>query len=282
MTSPALSATRASEAESLLAEGLARARRAHEGLEAGLRGLLGNLDRGLVSDRVVALVRSLIDDLAQQLAVDAGRSVPALAKDLIAEPAVLRHAHALALEDALAERLADQLSLDPVVSPLLQRLAQSDREASALLTVQAGFVQALRRGELAMGEWSAGSLRAVLAAAGGEGGQGEPANRSSLLDRVAAACGDQSLDLREAGAALFLTGLSQRTGMDRDAAVLLTSETDWARLALALRAAGLEPADVARQLFALHPDLSLPDGFAEIGADRAAALLAGPAGSAGA
>ncbi|MFN5819360.1 MAG: hypothetical protein ACK44Y_02890, partial [Novosphingobium sp.] len=51
-------------------------------------------------------------------------------------------------------------------------------------------------------------------------------------------------------------------------------EGQLARLALALRAAGVRPENVEEQVLAIHPDVSLPEGFETLGADRAAALLA--------
>ena len=47
-----------------------------------------------------------------------------------------------------------------------------------------------------------------------------------------------------------------------------------ARLALALRAAGLKQQAVEEQLLALHPQSAIPTGMESLGADRAAAILA--------
>ena len=74
--------------------------------------------------------------------------------------------------------------------------------------------------------------------------------------------------------AFFVSALALASGQDRDMAVLATNEGQLARLALALRAAGLKPAGVEEQFLALHPDVALPEGFETLGADRAAALLA--------
>ena len=73
---------------------------------------------------------------------------------------------------------------------------------------------------------------------------------------------------------MFLSALALASGQDRDTAVLATNEGQLARLALALRAAGLKPTAVEEQFVSLHPEVSLPDGFDSLGADRAAALLA--------
>jgi hypothetical protein len=57
--------------------------------------------------------------------------------------------------------------------------------------------------------------------------------------------------------------------------VLSFADRQFARLALALRAAGLKQQAVEEQFLYLHPEISLPDGFDRLRADRAAALLAG-------
>ena len=54
----------------------------------------------------------------------------------------------------------------------------------------------------------------------------------------------------------------------------MAHEGQVARLALTLRAAGLRPEAIEEQFLAIHPDVSLPDGFEALGADRAAAILA--------
>ena len=57
-----------------------------------------------------------------------------------------------------------------------------------------------------------------------------------------------------------------------------TSQAQLPRLALALLASGTRPAAVEQQFVALHPEVTLPDGFEALSADRAAALLAGSGG----
>ena len=73
---------------------------------------------------------------------------------------------------------------------------------------------------------------------------------------------------------MFLSALALASGQDRDMAVLATNEGQVARLALALRAAGLRGNSVDEQFVSLHPEIVLPDGFDALSADRAAALLA--------
>ena len=57
--------------------------------------------------------------------------------------------------------------------------------------------------------------------------------------------------------------------------MLSFADRQFARLALALRAAGLKQQAVEEQFLYLHPEIALPDGFDRLRADRAAALLAG-------
>lgn len=317
MNSPALSLPEETGVEVRFGEELALADEAMANARPILRHLLGNDDHALFSDRIVAQVRSLIEDLARQLAFAledalghpdarerATDAAPQLARALIASPSIIGHAHALALEALAAERLASRLSLDPVLSPLLEALiASPDRDTSAtavaLLAAQARFVQAQRRGELPLAELSGALLDVTLstmrAHCGGDdpvrgriaavlesavrGNFDESASRLGLLHRLADGMGSDAsvaLDIGHAGVALFVTALGDKAGIGRDAAVLATAESQLPRLALALLASGAKPAAIEQQLFALHADATLPEGFATLSADRAATLLAGP------
>jgi hypothetical protein len=51
------------------------------------------------------------------------------------------------------------------------------------------------------------------------------------------------------------------------------SDRQFARLALAMRAAGLKQPVVEEQFLYLHPEIELPAGFDRLTADRAAMLL---------
>jgi hypothetical protein len=83
-----------------------------------------------------------------------------------------------------------------------------------------------------------------------------------------------ALSVDHAGVAIFLSALSIGSGQDRDLTILSTNNRQLARLALALRASGLKPKAVEEQFAYLHPEFSLPEGFDDLRADRAAALLA--------
>ena len=320
MNNPAFTLTEDPGVEALFGEELALADQALANVDPMLRHLLGNDDHALFSDRVVAQVRAQIEDLARQLANSieaamgdadprerAGETAPLLAAAFIGSPPILGHAHALALEVQLAERLATRLSLDPVLSPLLQALiASPDPNTAAtamqVLAAQARFVQTQRRGELPLAELPGDVLHAALLimraiCAGGSPPRqriaaalesairsnfDEAANRFGLLHRLLGGIdggAHAALDVGHAGVALFVSALGLGAGLERDAAMLATtSQAQLPRLALALLASGARPAAVEQQFVALHPEVTLPDGFEALSADRAAALLAGAGG----
>jgi len=255
MSSPAFSATRDSEAAEPWAERLAAADRALEGSGTILKLFLAGGDEALFSDRVVAQVRALLGSLREQTDAE---SVP---------EALLGHVHALAIEAQLTERLGVEQALDPVVSPLLQRvLASSDPTASdlgrAVLAAQAEFVQTQRRGVLSSDQLS-------------DSAAPHRANRVALLDRAIGLLEDgrAALDLSRAGVALFLSALAQRSGLSREAATLATVPSQAPRLALALIAAGAGRETIERVLLALHPADVVPERWEAIEPGEATRLL---------
>lgn len=307
--------------EAALRERLARDEAMVETIVPILRHLLANEDNSVFSEEVVAKVRGMTGDIARQLldrqAAAAGEVEPrahdpeattALVGALIANPHLLRHVHALALEWQLTVRLQARLALDPVLPPLLQALiASSDGATSGLamqfLASQARFGQAQRRMTLPLGELPADLLHGVLVAmrtlAGVEpeadaqaaaaqaairADYDEGRSRLGLISRLVTGMGGGAvagLSIAHAGVAIFLSALAIGSGQDRDFAVLSTNEAQLARFALALRAAGLKPSAIEEQFVAVHPDGALPEGFARIGADRAIMLLADAGGMAG-
>jgi hypothetical protein len=320
MNSPALSPPEDLGVEGLLGDELAAADLALANIDPVLRHLLNADDRAPFSDRIVAQVRAQIEDLARQLAHAlenalgggegrgrASGTLP-LAAALIASRPILAHAHALAVEAQLAERFATQLSLDPVVSPRLQAAMASPIPTTAataidLLTAQARFFQEQRRGELPLSELPSEVLHAALLilrehAAGDPAREratamldgairnnfDEAASRLGLLQRLVSETEGGAiavLDICDAGVALFVTALGLFAGFERVLATLLTTEAQRARFVLALLASGADPAFVERQFFVLHPEATLPEWFATLRADDAAALLAGTSGSGG-
>lgn len=316
MAEPAFSLADDTALVALFAERLALSDKALDDARPILRHLLGTDDHELFSDRIVAAVGAQLRDIAFQLVVAvetaAGNPEPrgvaedacdSLALAFADHSVLLGHAHALALEVALAERLAARLGLEPVLSPLLQELIASDDAVTSagamnLLAAQARFGQTQRRGELPLGELPGDLLHAALIvmrtwigtgdlardahAAEAErairAGYDEASSRLGLLQRLVAGMGGGAigaLDLTHGGIALFATALALGSGHERDRAVLSLSEGQLPRLALALLACGLKAAAVEAQVLALHPDAALPLGLDGLRPDRSAALLAG-------
>ena len=275
--------------------------------------LLAQRDNSLFSDEVVARVRGMVGHVTRQLMTAARADGPAndgeldpaaeelLTADLSANIHFLVHCHALAIEYHLARRLEQRSGIDPVLSPLLQALIASDDGATAtsamtLLAAQARFMQQQRRMELPLNELPADlfhfaltTWRSVADKYPGESVSGDDAelrlrasfdegsSRIGLSNRIVSSLGagiSASLSVSHAGIALFLTGLATASRQERDLVCFATSESQLARLALSLRAAGLKPKEVEEQFLYLHPEVSLPEGFDFLRSDRAAGLLA--------
>lgn len=279
-----------------------------------LRHLLANDDHSVFGDDIIARVRGMMSHVARQLldALAAAEGTedrldhdPAQIADLVgalvAHSGFLGHVHSLALEWQLTERLLARLALDPVLSPLLQALiASSDPMVAsggmALLASQARFVQAQQRMQLPLSELPGDLLHAAILVMHGQAGMDPEAqtraaeaektiraaydegrSRLGLIARLITGMGGgatAALSVTHAGTAMFLSALALASGQDRDMAVLATNEAQLARLALALRAAGLKPQSIEEQFVSLHPEVALPAGFDQLGADHAAALLA--------
>jgi len=277
-----------------------------------MRHLLDGGGGTIFADVVIAGVRGMAADLARQLldarsqaaGVSERNEHPAaqlseLCAALTTNPALVSHCHALALEWKLAQQLHARLSLDPVLSPLLQsEMASADSETSALamrfLAAQARFCQEQRRMQLPLLELPGDLLHGALIAlrtvsspdldtlaeqaeATLRQAYDEARSRLGLAARLVSGLpegGLAALSLGHAGTALFLTALSLGSRQDRDLVALATDDSQLARLALALRACGLKQAPVEEQFLTLHPDVALPEGFEQIGPDRAAAMLA--------
>ncbi|SFF98925.1 hypothetical protein SAMN05518801_10531 [Novosphingobium sp. CF614] len=308
--------------EAVLREELARGDAMAETVLPILRHLIAAEDSSVFSDEILARIRGMLADLANGLldALAGGTGqrgghvtgeAELLVRALIDNPALLSHLHALALEWQLTERLQLRLALDPVVSPLVQAMISSadgttQGLAMTYLAAQARWCQAQRRMTLPPrelpGDLLHGLLLTVRALVGGapemtertarmEAGirqsYDEGASRLGLAARMITSLGGEAqaaLSVAHAGVPLFLTALALGSGQARDTVVLSTHEAQLARLALALRSAGLEPGDVEKQFLALHPEVTLPAGFDRVGPDLAAAILSSgpPAGRYGA
>lgn len=309
MTSGPATSDRFESAESLLREELARGDLLLGSVAPILRYLLANDDNSMFGDEIIARARGMIGDVARQLlhevmvADERNADVPdapdaeALAAALIRNPAFLSHIHALALEWQLTERLRSRLSLDPVRSPLLQALIGSRDEGTSglamkFLAAQARFCQSQRRMTVALGELPGDLLHDALMALRAVKGASvaidaaeaairvrydEGGSRLGLIARLVTGMGGgaiAALTVGHAGVAIFLSTLALASGQDRNLAALSTADSQIARMALALRAAGLKQQAVEEQLLALHAQSAVPEGMGRLGADRAAAILA--------
>jgi hypothetical protein len=281
-----------------------------------MRHLLASDRHSLFADEIVARVRGGVHDLARQLldALAAAQgsteridhtedSLAPFVEALSQVPGLVSHLHALSMEFQLTERLQDRLALDPVLSPLVQALLASTEPTTSalamnLLAAQVRFQQSQRRMQAPIAELPADLMHAVLVVMRGmadadSDSEGiaraaevsirqrydESRTRLGIVARLVTAMGGgavAALNLAHAGVTIFSTALALCSSQDRDLIVLATNEGQVARFALSLRAAGLKPASIGEQIVALHPDITLPDGFEGIGADRAAALLAVP------
>ena len=277
-----------------------------------LRHLLANDDHALFNDEMIARIRGMMNHVAAQLlfAQAAAAEVrdraayvadrqDVLAQALFEDAAFLAHAHALTLEAQLAERLQGRSGIDAVLSPLVQELAAAGEMnvaglAMQLLASQARFMQQHRRMELPLGELPGDLFHSALQLLRAHAEEAEDAaaeaerrlresydeggGRLGLLTRLVMAMGQKAvraLAIDHAGLAIFSTALAMAASQDRNVTVLSFADRQFARLALALRAAGLRQQAVEEQFLYLHPEIALPDGFDMLRADRAAALLAG-------
>lgn len=278
--------------------------------------LLANHDNSLFSDEIVARVRGMVNHLASQMLDELGTTLQLadpgvlaegqgreLAAELATSQALLTHCHALALEWQLAERLEKRCAIDPVLTPLLQALIASDHDetagtAMALLASQVRFVQAQRRMELPLTElpgdlfhhalltwqtFSDGRDEEALRAADRSMRDrfDESTSRLGLLNRLVGGMGNgvrAALSIAHAGVAIFCTAMANQSNQDRDLAVVSTNDRQLARLALALRSAGLRPKEVEEQFLTIHPETTLPEGFELLRADRAGEMLSASGG----
>lgn len=295
--------------EAILRDELARESRAAAAVVPVLRHLLASDAHALVSDAILARVRGMVADCAAQLlAAMAGRD-PATRSPAMADPAALDHwtaallgdgpllafCHTLANESLLTERFQQRHAIDPVLCPLVQELIASDDPAIAALAMsalaaQSRFIQSQRRMELPLGELPAELFHAVVARALAHAADDtvrtglerlqrsydEAASRLGLIARLVAAMRRgvvAALALDHAGLALFASALSSQSRQPRHTGVLACHEGQGARLALALRSAGLSLPMIERQFLLIEPAARMPRAIASLSPERAAALL---------
>ncbi len=295
-----------------LRDGLASGDSVIAAIAPSLRQLLENGENPLLGDEIVASVRGMASDITRQLIEERVKAVRTpefvdskdfgyapLAREIMRNPAMIGHLHALAVEWQLTRRLELRHAVDPVLPPMLQRSLAASGGATAaqamqLLASQARFCQAQRRMQLPLSELPGdllhGALLAMRTLAGSEAEEQAASadaairaridprqSRLGLLSQFVTGMVETvpaALSLTDAGAAIFLTALALASGQVRDLTVLATDPSQHARLALALRASGLTSQAAAEQLLALHPGAPLPGGLEELGPEAAAEILA--------
>lgn len=304
-------APQGNEVEAIMRQELALGDRALASVAPVLGHLLATPGQSLVSDDLVARMRGMLADIARQLLAAQAQAtgarqgpagtdlrIDALAGKLANSSTLLSHCYALAMEGLIARQLEQQAGIDPVLSPLMQELISSSDEATSELAMtamasQARFMQSHRRMNLPLADLTADLFHEALQIwsnfARSDGpevlfrtearlrkGYDEGASRPGLLSRLTATLhGDAKamLALEHAGFALFASIMASATRRPRELAVLACHERQVARLALTLRAAGLDADDVTRQIMVLHANVSLPDGFAQLTETQALDLL---------
>ncbi|MFU7528585.1 hypothetical protein [Qipengyuania sp. ASV99] len=295
--------------EAILRDELARGNRALSGVAPVISHLLENSGHALVSDAIVARLRGMLSDVARQL-LGAGLAphlrgqvnedaADQLSAALAGNSSVLNHLYALAMEGHLTERLEQRSSLDPVLSPLLQELIASDRPnvaeiAMNALAAQSRFMQGQRRMNLPVGELPADLFLQALECFRKAPLNLNPAQVSSGVSALKARYDEGvgrlglfarligsmrggavvALELNHSGLALFVSAMAALTRQPRDLAILACHQRQAARLALSLRAAGLDARAIERQFVLIEPDEMLPTGIADLRAERAQELLA--------
>ena len=298
--------------ETVLRDELARADRALGGVAPVLGHVLAGSGHSLVSDAVVARVRGMLNDLAGQfverLAAQAGEeaadkmidfaSVDALADQLANDVPILATLHATAMEGLLTERLDQRSNVDPVLSPLMQELIASQDAATGetamqALAAQSRFMQGQRRMQQPVLELSSETLERALriwvratpveneprvtqAMRQLKAEYDEAQTRTGLFARLVSSMRSgvvAALELQHAGLAIFVSALASQSGQSRERAILACHDDQAARLAVSLRAVGLDAEAIERQFVALDPAVRLPRGFEDVSTDNARAML---------
>lgn len=268
-----------------------------------LSHLLAAPNGTMISEAIVARVRGMLTSLALQIFGNPDKlsninEIERLSDELARNEGVLRFCHALAFEAELTESLERGRGIDQILSPLMQELIASPTSeiaelAMQAMTAQSRFVQSQRRMEASVHELPAELFSTVLKMwkAIGQDDQAEAvkkvrskakkdydegAGRAGLLNRLVSSLGEgrlAALDISHAGVAVFATALSAKTSQPRDLAVLSCHKDQRIRLAIGLRAAGLDEAAIRSQFQTLHKDVELACDLAAMLPDQAQSIL---------
>ncbi len=272
-----------------------------------VKHLIDGTDSSLFSDAIIARVTGMAANVAYQLAGGIhdetmtgieNAATKAFFTLLVGDDAFIAHCHALACEYSVIERLRAVQSIDPVLTPMLQAVIASDDatlsgEAMAVLSAQARFMRHLERMELPLSELPGDIFDTIIGLSCGVAPQDgevnrdretamranydEAAGRIAKLDRLVNRLGKSAmaaLAIDHAGVALFLSSLACLSHQPRDMFAMSMDTDQIVRLAIAMRAVGLDADKLASQLELIAPDLQTTDMIARMGPDRARELLA--------
>ncbi|MEO1219964.1 MAG: hypothetical protein AAFY42_01265 [Pseudomonadota bacterium] len=282
--------------DSSVQDEMARANRALRSLAPVIAHLLDSDGMNLVNDAIVARLRGMLSHIASQLlssqgeagvqADDKTSAHSVLVGQLGADERVTRHLYAVALELHLTDGLEQRGANDPVLTPLMQELIASDRPATAetamaAMAAQSRFVQLGRRMELPIGELPFEVFTSVIdhletvdlgfdqravadALSGLRGDFDEGTGRLGLLARLVSGMQGgaiAALDIGHAGLALFASAAASQSRQTRDDIIFACHESQAMRLALSLKAAGLEKTEIEKQFSLLGGSAFLPQTF---------------------
>lgn len=288
----AMDRSQSAPVDAILKDDLARGNRALRSVAPVIAHFLEGDAPNLVSDAIVARLRGMLSHIGEQLvsqgelknheATDSNAKSQLIDR-LIGDEMVIEHLFSLALEWEITRGLEERISLDPVLSPLMQELIASQSPvvaelAMASMAAQSRFCQSQQRMELPLGElphlvfarviehWE------VVVAEPGSSGEtahiaelkamfDEGAGRIGLLARLASAMRGGAiagLDLAHAGLALFVSAGATLAGHDRGLAVFSCHAGQSVRLGLMLKAGGLSTQSIKQQIALLGGTKAIP------------------------
>lgn len=277
-------------------DAIARADRAVAAMPPVLASRISAVEDSTLGEEIVSRIRSMLAGLAADLLARASGTaepgewsdadVEALGRALLGDADLILHLQAQALEWQLAARLEDRVAIDPVVSPLLRNALESGDEslraaALAFLEAQADWGRAQRQMELLRSELPDAAIEGLAFAPATDARAVAPeVSTGPSRERCAAqliealgADADGVLDVVRSGASLFLSALAARSGQARPDLVLATRKGQGLRIALGLRAAGVPLPLLANRMYLIDEGFDLPEGFAQLTPNGAAAIL---------
>ncbi len=305
MNGVAMNPSAQAQLETALRVGLARSDAAFRGIAPVLTHMLDDSWPSIVSDASLARVQGMMTGFGRELKSSApGNSVlsePDLEmfrQMLIGDSRLLEYCFVLAVEGQIIEQLASEHSVERVLSPLLQELVGSDRkeiaeQAMSCIAAQSRFVQTQARMQMPLSDLPADLFHSVLgkwqefaskhrqdlpiqSIESLRKNYDEGATRTAQMERLVAAIGKgvrAALDLPHAGFSLFATALARESDQSRGNALLSCQAIQSPRLVLGLRAAGLEEADIAKNIVTLGGEATNSKGLNQILPDQAQSIL---------